>query len=74
MNYSKHELQQLDTIEQAWDGDELKIDDGDTRVWLTAVGNRAWNGDYTVETLVNGRWEQQSCLFDFEYINLPYIK
>ena len=74
MNYSKRELQQLDTIEQAWDGDELKIDDGDTRVWLTAVGNRAWNGDYTIETLVNGRWEQQSCLFDFEYINLPYIK
>ena len=30
--YSKLELITLDTIEQSWDGDELKIDDGDTRV------------------------------------------
>jgi len=74
MNYTKRELQQLDTIEQAWDGDELKIDNGDTRVWLTHRENRMYNGDYTIETLVNGRWEQQSCLFDFPYKNLPYIK
>jgi hypothetical protein len=26
MNYSKRDLQQLDTIEQAWDGSELKIE------------------------------------------------
>ena len=63
MNYSKFELQQLDTIEQAWDGDELKIDDGDTRVWLTHRENRMYNGDYVVETRVNGRWKQQNCYF-----------
>jgi hypothetical protein len=60
MNYSKYDLQQLDTIEQAWDGDELKIDDGDTRVWLTHRENRQYNGDYTVEQRVNGKWIQIS--------------
>ena len=30
--YTKRQLQQLDTIEQAWDGDELKIDDGNVKV------------------------------------------
>ena len=64
MKYSKRNLQQLDTIEQAWDGDELKIDDGDVRVWLTHRENRMYNGDYVVETLNNGKWEQQSCLFE----------
>ena len=73
MNYTKHDLQQLDTIEQSWDGDELKIDDGDIRVWLSSPGNRKYSGDYTLETKVNGRWEQQSCLFDFEYMDLPYM-
>ncbi len=58
------ELQQLDTIEQAWDGDELKIDDGNTRVWLTHRENRQWNGDYTIETRVNGKWEQKSYQFN----------
>jgi hypothetical protein len=64
MKYTKHDLQQLDTIEQAWDGDELKIDDGDIRVWLTNSENRKWNGDYTIEKLVDGRWKQQSFYFD----------
>ena len=63
MNYSKRDLQQLDTIEQAWDGDELKIDDGDIRVWLTHRENRQHNGDYVVESLVNGRWVQENCYF-----------
>lgn len=63
MTYSKNELQQLDTIEQAWDGDELKIDNGDTRVWLVSRENRQWNGDYVVETLVDGRWKQKKCYF-----------
>jgi hypothetical protein len=63
-SYTNRELQQLDTIEQAWDGDELKIDDGDIRVWLTHRENRAYNGDYTVETRNVGRWEQQNCYFD----------
>jgi len=64
MKYTKRDLQQLDTIEQAWDGDELKIDDGDIRVWLTNSENRKWNGDYTIEKLVDGRWKQQSFYFD----------
>lgn len=64
-NYSKRDLEQLDTIEQAWDGDELKIDDGETRVWLTNRENRKYNGDYTVEILNgSGRWEQQNYNFD----------
>ena len=74
MNYSKHELQQLDTIEQAWDGSELKIENDSHKVWLTQPEHRKYDGDYVIETRVNGKWEQQSCLFDFEYINLPYIK
>jgi hypothetical protein len=63
MNYLKSELQQLDTIEQAWDGDELKVDSDDTRVWLVSRENRQWNGDYVIETLVDGRWEQENCYF-----------
>ena len=62
-SYTKSELRDLDTIEQAWDGDELKIDDGDLRVWLTHPENRQYNGDYTVETLVNGVWKQTSYNF-----------
>jgi hypothetical protein len=54
----------LDTIEQAWDGDELKIKEEGYRVWLTHRDNRAYNGDYTVETLVDGRWEQENCIFE----------
>lgn len=72
--FTKRELQQLDTIEQAWDGDELKIEEKGVRVWLVHRENWRYNGDYVVETRVNGKWEQQSCLFDFEYKNLPYIK
>ena len=64
MNYSKRELQQLDTIEQAWDGDELKIDDGDVKVWLVHRENRQYNGDYVVETCVNGKWIQENYYFN----------
>ena len=62
MIYTRSELNLLDTIEQAWDGDELKIQTEDTKVWLTHRENRPWNGDYTVETLVDGKWEQESSL------------
>jgi hypothetical protein len=62
-SYTKSELRDLDTIEQAWDGDELKVDEGDLRVWLTHPENRQYNGDYTVETLVNGSWKQTSYNF-----------
>lgn len=63
MMYTKLELMRLDTIEQAWDGDELKIETEDRKVWLTNRENRQWNGDYTVETLVNGKWEQVNFSF-----------
>ena len=58
MTYTKRELQSLDTIKQAWDGDELKIEEDDLRVWLTLPENRSHNGDYTVEVLILGKWEQ----------------
>ena len=58
--YTKRELQLLDTIEQAWDGDELKIEDGNVKVWLTHRENRQWNGDYTIEVRINGKWHQSS--------------
>ena len=63
MMYTKSELIQLETIEQAWDGDELKIETENTKVWLSSRENRQWNGDYTVETLVNGKWEQANYSF-----------
>lgn len=59
LEYNRQQLRQLDTIEQAWDGDELKIDNGQIRVWLTTQENRQYNGDYVVELYINGRWEQQ---------------
>jgi hypothetical protein len=61
--FTKMELEQLDTIEQAWDGDELKIDEGNYRVWLVLRENRQYNGDYVIETKVNGRWNQESYYF-----------
>jgi hypothetical protein len=64
MNYSKRDLQQLDTIEQAWDGSELKIKGDGIKVWLTQPEHRQYDGDYVIETRVNGRWEQQSCWFE----------
>lgn len=64
MEYTRADLINLDTIEQAWDGDELKIDDGDVRVWLTNRENRLYNGDYTVEKKIKGIWIQQSHNFN----------
>jgi len=65
MEYTKRELQSLDTIEQAWDGDELKIDNEDGyRVWLTHRENKKYNGDYTIEKLVDGRWIQETYYFN----------
>jgi hypothetical protein len=61
--FTKRELQQLDTIEQAWDGDELKIEEDGVKVWLTFPENRQYNGDYVVETRIDGKWYQQSFYF-----------
>jgi len=62
--YTKAELNSMETIEQAWDGDELKIKTDTYKVWLTLRENRQYNGDYVVETLVNGGWEQVSYYFN----------
>ena len=63
MTYTKRELENLETIEQAWDGDELKIEQDTFKVWLTHRENRAYNGDYTIEVLTNGKWEQSNHSF-----------
>jgi hypothetical protein len=62
--YTKAELNSMETIEQAWDGDELKIKTDTYKVWLVLRENRQYNGDYVVETLVNGGWEQVSYYFN----------
>jgi hypothetical protein len=65
MKYSKRDLVNLDTIEQAWDGSELKIEESNIRVWLTPLENRKYDGDYTIERRdMNSKWEQEVCLFD----------
>jgi hypothetical protein len=64
MKYTKQQLVNLETIEQAWDGSELKIDNGDHRIWLTQPENREYDGDYVVETKANGKWEAIVCYFD----------
>lgn len=63
MRYTKSELRQMETIEQAWDGDELKVECDDMRVWLVSSENRPYNGDYVIETRVNGTWEQKNFSF-----------
>jgi len=65
MRYTKQELNSLETIEQAWDGDELKIKTPNLRVWLTHEENRRWDADYSVEIRdeESGRWEQTYYFF-----------
>lgn len=62
--YTKAELYSMETIEQALDGDELKIETDTHKIWLVLRENRQYNGDYVVETNVNGRWEQASYYFN----------
>ena len=64
LQFTKRELQQLDTIEQAWDGDELKIEDDGVKVWPVLPQNRQYNGDYVVENRINGVWYQTNCHFE----------
>ena len=54
--YTRFDLIQLETIEQSWDGSELKIENENERVWLNPIANRQWDGDVTIEKLVNGKW------------------
>jgi hypothetical protein len=61
--FKKRELQEMDTIQQSWSGDELKIQNKNVRVWLTHRENRAYDGDYQVEINVDGRWICESFSF-----------
>ena len=63
--FTKRELKSMDTIEQSHSGDELKIHDGNVKVWLTHHENIAYDGDYQVEIMVNGKWQCEK--FYFEY-------
>lgn len=65
MTYTRRQLSQMDTIEQAWDGDELKIQEEGLKVWLVLPENVDYNGDFVIETLINGRWVQQNA-YEFE--------
>ena len=58
--YTRRQLSEMPTLEQSWDGDELKIHEEGYKVWLSSVENRPYNGDYTIERLVDGKWEQQN--------------
>ena len=55
--YSVSELRELPTIEQSWDGAELKIKTRTERVWLNPRENWAYDGKITCEVLVKGKWE-----------------
>ena len=55
MEFTRSELRGYDTIEQSHSGDELKIDEGNVRVWLIHPENRAYDGDYQIEIKVNGK-------------------
>jgi len=63
-NYTRLELQRLDTLDQSWDGAELKIDDGEIRVWLVPREHRGYDGDYQVETRNStGKWITKNYYF-----------
>ncbi len=61
--FTEDELEEMDTIEQSWSGDELKIQEGNVRVWLTHRENREYDGDYSVETKVDGVWMCENFYF-----------
>lgn len=67
MKYTKRELQNLDTIEQSWDGAKLKIEEENMRVWLVPSENRRWDGDYQVEVKCkNGKWIINNYYFEYQ--------
>lgn len=62
--YTKRELESMPTIDQSWDGAELKVDDTDTRVWLVPREHRAYDGDYQIETKgPTGKWTIENYYF-----------
>ena len=62
MEFTRAELRCYNTIEQSHSGDELKIDEGNVRVWLTHNENRAYDGDYQIETKIAGKWNLRAYL------------
>lgn len=65
-SYTKSELQRLETIDQSWDGAELKIEDDDMKVWLNPREHRGYDGDYTIETRTpTGGWKQTNYYFEY---------
>jgi len=57
--YTANELEELPTLSSGH-FDNLKIDDGQYRVWLSRVGiadGMPYDNQIMVEKLVNGRWE-----------------
>lgn len=63
--YTQSELSRLETLDQSWDGAELKIEDEETRVWLIPRENRGYDGDYQVETRnQTGKWITKNYYFN----------
>lgn len=57
-NYTLDEIEAMPTIHSG-QYDNLKIDDGQTRVWLSRLSiedGMPYNNEVTVERLVDGRW------------------
>lgn len=58
--YTAEELSELPTLSTGWT-DNLKIDTGETRVWLARVGvedGMPFDNGVTVERLIDGCWEE----------------
>ena len=58
MRYTKEELKAMPTIHSG-QYDNLKIDTGTTRVWLsrmTVADGMPYNNQVTIEKLIDGRW------------------
>lgn len=63
--YTRSELNRLETLDQSWDGAELKIDEGETKVWLVPHENRGYDGDYQIETRgATGKWTIKNYYFN----------
>ena len=59
LRYSKRTLEKLPTLATG-QADDLKLDDGQTRVWLsrcTTLDGEPYDNKVTIERLVNGKWE-----------------
>ena len=59
MRYTLAELENLPTL-TVGQADDLKIDDGSTRVWLCRCGiedGMPYDNQVTVQKLADGRWE-----------------